>query len=139
MSALYNKASPYFFFSIKNGVNVTAPVFMFGETPATLGASLMSSSGARIAGTLAMGMTISHPPSDSSTSWVLPKNEGNCFLMDMLGDSSPYIAKINHRTVDWSSRGYVAILMFEYTNCTVSNGRYINLNNGANFIRPLME
>ena len=78
MSALYDQDAPYFYFSITGDCDVTAPTFIYGQAAATPGASLMSSSGAKMAGTLSMGLAKVYPP-DEGNYWVLPKNEGNYF------------------------------------------------------------
>merc|ERR1712194_397532 len=63
MSAKYDRDAPYFYFSITGNVLVTAPTFVYGGTPATPGASLLSSSGARMSGTLSMGVATAVAPS----------------------------------------------------------------------------
>jgi hypothetical protein len=132
MSALYDKTAPYFYFSITNDVEVTAPTLVYGETPATPGASLISSSGAKMAGTLTMGMTTAHAP-ESGSFWLLPKNEGNIFVMDMNGNPSRSIYRINHNTADRFPRGSVVTLMFAEAGTSVINNVYIKLTNGQSF------
>jgi hypothetical protein len=132
-SALYDKTAPYFYFSITNDVEVTAPTLVYGKTPATPGASLMSSSGAKMAGTLAMGMTTAYAP-ESGFFWLLPKNEGNIFVMDMNGNPTRSIYRINHNTADRFPRGSVVTLMFAEAGTTVIDNAYIKLkNNGLSF------
>jgi hypothetical protein len=132
MSGLYSKTAPWFYFSISDDVEVTAPTFVYGETPAIPGASLMSSSGARMAGTIAMGMTTAYPPV-SGNFWVLPKNEGNIFIMDMQGNPRRSIQRINHNAIDRFPRGSVVTLMFAEAGTSVVNGGYIKLKGGQSF------
>jgi hypothetical protein len=132
MSALYDKTAPLFYFSITNDVEVTAPTFVYGKTPATPGASLMSSSGARMAGTLTMGMATAVAPT-SGNFWLLPKNEGNIFIMDMNGNPSRSIQRINHSTGDRFPRGSVVTLMFSAAGTSVINDAYIKLKGGQSF------
>ena len=135
MNALYDKSAPYFYFSITGDVQLTAPTFIYGKTPATPGASLLSSSGARMSGTLTMGVTTVYPP-DSSTPyyWKIPKNSGNIFLIDTQGDPSRTIIRLNHSTADRFARGTLATLMFEEVGTRVKNNGYIKLKNNSDFV-----
>ena len=132
MSALYDKSAPYCYFSITNDVDVTAPTFVWGQAPATPGASFISSSGGKMAGTLTMGMTTCVAPASGSF-WLLPKNEGNVFVMDMAGNPSRSIYRINHSTADRFPRGSVVTLLFSEPGTTVVNNSYITLKNGQSF------
>eukprot|EP00985_Skeletonema_marinoi_P031031 scaffold35533_cov80-Skeletonema_marinoi.AAC.2 len=135
MSALYDKSAPYFYFSITGDVQLTAPTFIYGKTPAIPGASLMSSSGARMSGTLTMGVTTVYPPPDATQYyWVIPKNSGNIFLIDTQGNPSRSIIRLNHRTADRFARGTLATLMFEEAGTRVKNNSYIKLKNNADFV-----
>ncbi|KAL7453625.1 hypothetical protein ACHAWC_005270 [Mediolabrus comicus] len=134
MTALYDKSAPYFYFSITGDVQLTAPTFIYGQSPATPGASLMSSSGARMAGTLTMGVTTVYPPPSSTPYyWKIPKNSGNIFLIDTQG-SSRTIIRLNHSTADRFARGTVATLMFEEAGTRVKHNGYIKLKNNADFV-----
>jgi hypothetical protein len=134
MSALYDKTAPYFYFSITNNVEVTAPTLVYGKTPATPGASLISSSGAKMAGTLTMGMSTAYAPESAGSSfWLLPTNEGNIFGMDMNGNPSRSIHRINHNTADRFPQGSVVTLMFVQPGTNVINSAYIKLKNGLSF------
>mmetsp|Transcript_18921 Transcript_18921/g.31850 ORF Transcript_18921/g.31850 Transcript_18921/m.31850 type:complete len:666 (-) Transcript_18921:34-2031(-) len=135
MSALYDKSAPYFYFSITGDVQLTAPTFIYGKTPAIPGASLMSSSGARMSGTLTMGVTTVYPPPDATQYyWVIPKNSGNIFLIDTQGNPSRSIIRLNHRTADRFARGTLATLMFEEAGTRVKHNAYIKLKNNADFV-----
>lgn len=135
MSALYDKSAPYFYFSITGDVELTAPTLTFGQAPAKPGASLMSSSGARMSGTLTTGVAIGlPPPPETPYYWKLSKNEGNVFLMDMQGDPSRTIIRLNHSTADRFPRGTVITLMFELGGTRVKDNAYIKLKNGADFV-----
>jgi len=133
MSALYDKDSPYFYFSIVGDVDLTAPTLTFGQSPATPGASLMSSSGARMSGTLTTGVAPCTPPS-SGYYWTCPKNEGNIFLMDMQGDPDKRIIRLNQPTADRFDRGTVITLMFTEAGTRVEHSGYIELKSGADFV-----
>jgi hypothetical protein len=131
MSALYSKTAPYFYFSITGDVQLT-----FGQTPATPGASLMSSSGARMSGTFTLGGAIGYPPTEDSSPyfWVLPKNEGNVFIMDMLGDPVRHIHRLNHSGADrLPPKGTVITLVFEESGTRVKHSAYIKLKNNQDF------
>jgi len=132
MSALYDIDAPKFYFSITDDVQVTAPHFAYGQTPPTPGASLISSSGAQMAGTLSLGMATVGPPA-SGNYWLLPKNEGNIFIMDMKGDPNRDIHRINYRTADRFPRGSVITLIFPEAGTTVVNGGYIKLRGEQRF------
>lgn len=135
MSALYDKTAPYFYFSITGDVELTAPTLTFGKSPAKPGASLMSSSGARMAGTLTVGVAIGVPPPSSTPNyWKLPKNEGNTFLMDMQGDPIRTIIRLNHSTADRFPRGTIITMMFELAGTRVKHNGYIKLKNNADFV-----
>jgi len=136
MSALYDKTAPYFYFSITGDVEITASTLTFGHTPATPGASLMSSSGARMSGTLTTGVAIGlpPPPEEPPYYWKLPKNEGNLFLMDMQGDPIRTIIRLNHSTADRFPRGTVVTLMFSLAGTRVSDNAYIELKNNDDFV-----
>lgn len=135
MTALYDKAAPYFYFSITGDVEITASALTFGHTPATPGASLMSSSGARMAGTLTVGVAIGlPPPSATPYYWDLPKNEGNTFLMDMQGDPNRTIIRLNHSTAGRFARGTIVTLMFSLAGTRVKDNAYIELKNNNDFV-----
>ena len=136
MTALYDKSAPYFYFSITGDVDLTAPTFIYGQSPALPGASLMSSSGARMSGTLTMGVTTVYPPPPDSEPyyWVIPKNSGNIFLIDTQGDPSRTIIRLNHRTADRFARGTLATLMFEEAGTRVRHNAYIKLKNNSDFV-----
>jgi len=136
MSALYSKTAPYFYFSITGDVQLTAPTLTFGQTPATPGASLMSSSGARMSGTFTLGGAIGYPPSEDSSPyfWVLPKNEGNVFMMDMLGDPVRHIHRLNHSGADRFPKGTVITLVFEESGTRVKHSAYIKLKSNQDFV-----
>jgi len=137
MSALYDKTAPYFYFSITGDVELTAPTLTFGQSPATPGASLMSSSGARMAGTLALGTAVGLPPAPELQTpyyWKLPKNEGNIFIMDMQGDPDRTIIRLNHSTADRFPRGTIITMMFSEAGTTVKHNGYIKLKNNQNFV-----
>mmetsp|Transcript_17250 Transcript_17250/g.39870 ORF Transcript_17250/g.39870 Transcript_17250/m.39870 type:complete len:355 (-) Transcript_17250:77-1141(-) len=133
MSALYDQNAPYFYFSITGDVNVTAPTFVYGQTPATPGASFLSASGARMSGTLTMGVSTALAPPNGDR-WLLPLKEGNIFLMDMDGNPDRDIRRINYRTADRFPRGTVATLMFEGPGTKVVHNAYIKLKNNENFV-----
>ena len=135
MSALYDKNAPYYYFSITGDVQLTAPTLTFGKTPATPGASVMSSAGARMSGTLTLGGAIGlPPPADSSPYfWVLPKNEGNVFTMDMQGNPLRHIHRLNHSTADRFPKGTVITLVFEEAGTRVKSSAYIKLKNNQDF------
>jgi len=126
MSAKYSKSAPYFYFSITNDVDLTAPSFVYGMTPAIPGASLMSSSGAKMSGTLSMGMTTAPPPA-SGDRWILPLNEGNIFIMDMEGNPNRTIRRISYRAADRFPRGTVVTLLFPEAGTIVANQSYLKL------------
>jgi hypothetical protein len=135
MTGLYDKSAPYFYFSITGDVQLTAPTFIYGMTPATPGASLMSSSGAIMSGTLTMGVTTVYPPPASTPYyWKIPKNSGNIFLIDTQGNPSRTIIRLNHSTADRFPRGTLATLMFEEAGTRVKHNAYINLKNNADFV-----
>ena len=133
MSALYDKNAPYFYFSITGDVLVTAPTFVYGETPATPGASFLSASGARMSGTLSMGVATAVAP-PSGDRWLLPKNEGNIFMMDMDGDPGRSIRRINYRTADRFPKGTVVTLMFEEPGTNIVHNGYIKLKDNQSFV-----
>mmetsp|Transcript_26575 Transcript_26575/g.63719 ORF Transcript_26575/g.63719 Transcript_26575/m.63719 type:complete len:667 (+) Transcript_26575:36-2036(+) len=137
MSALYDKNAPYFYFSITGDVQVTAPALTFGQTPATPGASLMSSSGARMSGTFTLGSAIGLPPATELNTpyyWVLPKNEGNVFMMDMQGNPFRHIHRLNHSGADRFPRGTVITMVFEEAGTRVKSTAYIKLKNDQDFV-----
>ena len=135
MSALYDKTAPYFYFSITGDVDLTAPTFVYGQTPATPGASLMSSSGAQMAGTLSLGLVSAYPPPSSTPYfWVLPKNQGNLFQMEMEGKSGLTIIRLNHSTADRFPKGTVVTLLFEEASTTVRHNGYILLKDSTDFV-----
>ncbi len=134
MSALYDKSNPYFYFSITGDVDLTAPTLTFGQAPATPGASLMSSSGAKMSGTLTMGVTTAFPPlSTTPNYWSLPLTEGNIFNMDMRGNPNRTIIRINHGA-DRFPRGTVVTLLFPEAGTIVKSSAYIQLKNNADFV-----
>eukprot|EP00591_Stephanopyxis_turris_P011510 CAMPEP_0195530000 /NCGR_PEP_ID=MMETSP0794_2-20130614/32698_1 /TAXON_ID=515487 /ORGANISM="Stephanopyxis turris, Strain CCMP 815" /LENGTH=657 /DNA_ID=CAMNT_0040661395 /DNA_START=68 /DNA_END=2041 /DNA_ORIENTATION=+ len=135
MSSLYDKSAPYFYFSITGDVDVTAPTLVYGFTPATPGASLMSSSGARMSGTFTMGMVIAYPPpSNTPYYWVLPLNEGNIFEMDMQGNPYRTIIRLNHKTADRFDKGTVVTLLFAEVGTKIRHNAYIKLKGGMDFV-----
>lgn len=135
MSALYDKDAPYFYFSIDGDVDVTAPTFVYGSAPATPGASLMSSSGAKMAGTLSMGLAKAYPPPEETKYyWVLPNNSGNYFEVDTRGEPSKTIIRLNYRTADRFPRGTVVTLLFGEAGHRVKDSGYIKLKGGTDFI-----
>lgn len=135
MSALYDKTAPYFYFSITGDVDITAPTLVYGQTPATPGAEFLSSSGAKMSGTLSMGLTKAYPPPSSTPYyWVLPKNEGNYFDMDMQGSPSRTIIRLNHSTADRFPKGTVVTLLFSEAGTTVKHNAYIELKGSSNFV-----
>jgi hypothetical protein len=132
-TALYDQDAPYFYFSITGDVKVTAPTFVYGETPSTPGASFLSSSGARMSGTLSMGVATAYPPDDGDQC-VLPLNEGNIFMMDMGGNLDRKIRRINSRTEDRFPKGSVITLMFEEFGTKVVHNAYIELKRDRSFV-----
>jgi len=135
MSTLYSKTAPYFYFSLTGDVELTAPTLTFGQSPATPGAELMSSSGARMSGTLSMGVAIALPPPPATPyNWKLPKNQGNVFRMDMQGDPIRTIIRLNDSTADRFPSGTIVTLMFSEAGTTIRNNAYIELENGKNFV-----
>jgi len=127
--------APYFYFSVTGDVELTAPTLTFGQSPATPGAELMSSSGARMSGTLSMGVAIAlPPPSATPYNWKLPKNQGNVFRMDMQGDPIRTIIRLNDSTADRFPSGTIVTLMFSEAGTTVRDNSYIELENGKNFV-----
>jgi hypothetical protein len=135
MSALYDRTTPYFYFSITGDVTITAPTLVYGQTPATPGAEFLSSSGAKMSGTLSMGLTKAYPPPSSTPNfWVLPKNEGNYFDMDMQGNPSRTIERLNDSTADRFSKGTVVTLLFSEPGTTVKHNAYIELRGSVNFV-----
>lgn len=133
MTALYDQNAPYFYFSITGDVKVTAPSFVYGKTPATPGASLLSSSGARMSGTLSMGVATAVAPPDGDR-WQLPKNEGNIFIMDMDGNPNRSIRRINDSTADRFPKGSIITLMFEEAGTYVVHNGYIKLKENNSFV-----
>ena len=133
MSALYNKNSPYHYFSITGDVELAAPTLTFGGAPASPGASLMSSSGARMSGTLVMGLSTYYPPNDSNY-WVLPKGEGNTFMIDCQGNPGIMLIRLSHRTADRFPRGAIVTLVFKEAGTRVKNNAYISLKGNADFV-----
>lgn len=133
MSALYDQNAPYFYFSITGDVKVTAPTFVYGQTPATPGASFLSASGAKMSGTLSMGVATAPAP-PSGDRWLLPKDEGNIFVMDMGGNPNRSIRRINYRTADRFARGSVITLLFEEAGTNVVHNAYIKLKNNQSFV-----
>lgn len=135
MSALYDKLNPYFYFSITGDVELTAPTLTYGQSPATPGASLVSSSGAIMSGTLTMGVaTALPPPASTPYYWILPKDDGNLFIMDVQGDPNRTIIRLNFAGADRFPRGSVITLLFSLAGTTVKNNAYILLKNNANFV-----
>mmetsp|Transcript_15792 Transcript_15792/g.32637 ORF Transcript_15792/g.32637 Transcript_15792/m.32637 type:complete len:354 (-) Transcript_15792:164-1225(-) len=132
MSALYDQNAPYFYFSITGDVQVTAPTFVYGGAPATPGASLLSASGARMSGTLSMGVATAIAPPDGDR-WLLPKDEGNIFMMDMGDNPNRSIRRINYRTADRFPKGSVVTLMFEAAGTKVHHNAYVKLTNNQSF------
>mmetsp|Transcript_28466 Transcript_28466/g.43482 ORF Transcript_28466/g.43482 Transcript_28466/m.43482 type:complete len:726 (-) Transcript_28466:76-2253(-) len=125
MSALYNKTAPYFYFSIEGNVQLTAPTLVFGKAPATPGGSLISSSGARMAGTLSYGMATSR---SSCPNWVLPVNEGNVFNMDLQGDPTGCtITTINESAADRFPKGSTITLLFSEAGTRVQSNLHLKL------------
>lgn len=135
MSALYDAttkdAKPVFY--ITGDVDITAPTFSYGGAPAAPGASLMSASGASMDGTLTMAMATATPPASGSF-WVLPRTQGNLIQMDMQGNPSQTIIRINDRTADRFPLGTVVTLLFSEAGTTVKHSGYINLLNNQNFV-----
>jgi hypothetical protein len=131
MSALYDKSAPYFYFSITGDVKIIAPTFVYGEAPATPGASLMSSSGAIMSGAFTMGVATVIVPQNGDDRWLLPKNEGNIFIMDtMNGSPQPRcIRRINYRTAGRFSRGTIITLMLNEPGTSVIDNACIELKN----------
>jgi len=138
MSSLYDKSAPYFYFSITGDLEgLTAPTLTFGQSPATPGASLISSSGARMSGTFTLGTAIGLPPADELNTpyyWKLPKNEGNIFMMNMKGDPVRTIIRLNYRTADRFPRGTVITMLFEEAGTRVQDNGYIKLKNNQDFV-----
>jgi len=133
MNALYDKSAPYFYFSITGDVELTAPTFVYGKTPATPGASLMSGSGAKMSGTLSFGVSTAVPPADGGDRWILPKNGGNVFEMDMQGNPGTTIRRLSYRTAERFPRGTIVHLLFSEAGTTVADQAYIKLS-GGNFV-----
>ena len=136
MSALYDQSAPYFYFSITGDVKVTAPVFVYGQTSATPGASFLSASGARMSGTLSMGVATAYAPPEGPEGdrWLLPKDEGNIFLMDMGENPGRSIRRINYRTADRFPKGSVVTLMFEEAGTNVVHNSYVKLKDDTSFV-----
>ena len=134
MTALYDPDAPYFYFSITGDVKVTAPSFVYGKTPATPGASFLSSSGAKMSGTLSMGVATAYPPADNGDRWVVPLNEGNIFMMDMVGNPERTIRRLNYRTAERFPKGSVITLMFEELGTKVVSNSYIELREDESFV-----
>ena len=133
MSALYDQNAPYFYFSITGDVKVTAPSFVYGQPPATPGASFLSASGAKMSGTLSLGVATAYAP-PSGDRWLLPKDEGNIFIMDMGGNPNRSIRRINYSGADRFARGSVITLMFEEAGTNVVHNAYIKLKNNQSFV-----
>jgi len=133
MSALYDQSAPYFYFSITGDVKVTAPTFIYGEAPLTPGASFLSASGARMSGTLSMGVATCYAPPDGDR-WLLPKNEGNIFMMDMGDNPDRDIRRINYRTADRFPKGSVVTLMFEEPGTSIHHNSYVKLKDNNSFV-----
>lgn len=136
MSALYDQSAPYFYFSITGDVKVTAPTFVYGQTSATPGASFLSASGARMSGTLSMGVATAYAPPEGPEGdrWLLPKDEGNIFLMDMGENPGRSIRRINYRTADRFPKGSVVTLMFEEAGTNVVHNSYVKLKDDTSFV-----
>jgi len=105
-TGLYDKASPAFYFSVTGDVDLTAPTLTYGGSAATPGASLVSSSGARMSGTVSFGM-----------STILP----------------PPLARLNDSTSDRFPRGAVVTLLFSLAGTRMNHSAYIKLKNGTAF------
>jgi hypothetical protein len=136
MTGLYDKTAPYFYFSITGDVDLTAPTLTFGQAPARPGASFLSSSGARMSGTFTQGMAVGLPPAPEANQyyWVLPKTEGNVFLIDVQGNPIRTIIRLNHSGADRFPRGTVITLMFEEAGTRVKHSAYIKLKNNQDFV-----
>eukprot|EP00547_Thalassionema_nitzschioides_P009475 CAMPEP_0194229316 /NCGR_PEP_ID=MMETSP0156-20130528/43828_1 /TAXON_ID=33649 /ORGANISM="Thalassionema nitzschioides, Strain L26-B" /LENGTH=765 /DNA_ID=CAMNT_0038961865 /DNA_START=77 /DNA_END=2371 /DNA_ORIENTATION=+ len=125
MTSLYDKSAPSFYFSIDGNVQLTAPTLVFGKAPATPGGSLISSSGARMAGTLSYGMATSR---SSCPNWVLPVNEGNVFNMDLQGDPTGCtITTINESAADRFPKGSTITLLFSEAGTRVQSNLHLKL------------
>jgi hypothetical protein len=136
MSALMSKtlgARPIFF--ITGDVDITAPTFVYGSTPATPGASFMSASGAIMSGTLTMGMTTVYPPAAGQNQyyWTLPSKEGNVFQMNMNATTNRSIQRLNPELNGRFPKGTIVTLLFLETGTTVVNSAYLKLLGNANF------
>uniref|UniRef100_A0A7S3DWZ8 Uncharacterized protein n=1 Tax=Entomoneis paludosa TaxID=265537 RepID=A0A7S3DWZ8_9STRA len=77
-------------------------------------------------------MSTAFPPA-SGGFWVLPKNGGNIFKMEMNGNPSTSIYRINDKTADRFPRGTVVTLMFEEAGTNVINSAYLKLKGGQSF------
>lgn len=134
MTGLYDKANPAFYFSVTGDVDLTAPTLTYGGSAATPGASLVSSSGARMSGTLSFGMsTIPPPPPETPTHWKLPRNMGNVYVVEVLGNPTRTIARLNDSASDRFPRGAVVTLLFSFAGTRMNHSAYIKLKNGTAF------
>ena len=83
-----------------------------------------------MSGTLTTAVGIGLPPPPSTPVykkkwWVLPKNEGNVFLMQSNADHS--IERLNYRAADRFPRGTVITLFFDEPGTKVESNSYIEL------------
>jgi len=81
-----------------------------------------------------MGVATAVAPS-SGDQWLLPKNEGNIFMMDVSGvKPGRSIRRINHHTADRFPKGAVVTLMFEEPGTKVIHNGYIELKDDQSFV-----
>ena len=95
----------------------------------------MSSSGARMSGTLTMGVaTVFPPPSSAPYYWNLPRNSGNLFIIDTQGNPARTIIRLNDSASNRFVKGTLATLMFKDAGTRVKNNAYIKLKNNLDFV-----
>lgn len=154
MSALYNQdTGPLPYFSITGDVNLTAPVFSYGNGPAVPGSEFLSAAGARMSGVLAMNVVKVSAPAEGGF-WTLPKG-GNVFDIAPLPEITPlegetcssistsykYVSRISHSGADRFDVGAIITLLFpECGGCVpclgISSGGYIKLVGNMGFAPP---
>ena len=90
-----------------------------------------------MSGTFTLGGAIGTPPAPELNTpyfWVLPKNEGNVYMMEMQGDPLRHIHRLNHSTADRFPSGTVITMVFEEAGTRVKSSAYIKLLNNQDFV-----
>ena len=89
-----------------------------------------------MSGTLTLGGAVGLPPPEGASPyfWVLPKNEGNVFMMDIQGNPVRHIHRLNRSGADRFPKGTVITMVFEEAGTCVKNSTYIKLKNSQDFV-----